>query len=95
VDRNECPFCTLPKQRILLESETRVAFSDTFPVTEGHSLAIPMRQVASIFELSPAEFAALVLLQPELDANCQRVKPIAALDVVPGSPQECTKRARH
>jgi diadenosine tetraphosphate (Ap4A) HIT family hydrolase len=55
----ECPFCNLAKQRIILQTETTLAFFDGFPVAEGHTLVIPKRHVASIFELPPEELAAL------------------------------------
>ena len=54
-----CPFCNLPKQRIILQTGTTLVFFDSFPVTEGHTLVIPKRHVASIFDLAPEELAAL------------------------------------
>ena len=54
-----CPFCNLPKQRIILQTGTTLVFFDSFPVTEGHTLVIPKRHVASIFELPAEELAAL------------------------------------
>ena len=54
-----CPFCDLPKERVLLETETTQVLLDAFPITEGHTLVIPRRHVASIFELPPEELAAL------------------------------------
>jgi len=59
MNRPACPFCNLPKERVLLETETTLAFLDGYPVTEGHALLIPKRHVASIFELPPEELAAL------------------------------------
>lgn len=59
MNRTECPFCNLPKERVVLESETTLAFFDGYPVTEGHALVIPKQHVASIFELPPSELAAL------------------------------------
>ena len=54
-----CPFCDLPNERVFLETETTRVFLDAFPITEGHTLVIPRRHVASIFELPPEELAAL------------------------------------
>ena len=54
-----CPFCNLPQERILLETESTLAFLDGYPVTEGHALVIPRRHVASIFELPQEELVAL------------------------------------
>jgi diadenosine tetraphosphate (Ap4A) HIT family hydrolase len=55
----DCPFCRLEKHRIRLESEFAVAFPDRFPVTQGHTLVIPKRHVASLFDLPDEEQAAV------------------------------------
>jgi ATP adenylyltransferase len=54
-----CPFCNLPQERIVLETEITLAFFDGYPITEGHALVIPKRHVASVFDLPPVELAAL------------------------------------
>lgn len=54
-----CPFCTLPRERILVETDAAIAFFDGYPVTEGHTLIIPRRHVARLFDLAPAELQAL------------------------------------
>jgi diadenosine tetraphosphate (Ap4A) HIT family hydrolase len=54
-----CPFCTLSPDRIVSESEHAIAFSDGDPVAPGHTLVIPRRHVASIFDLPPEEWAAV------------------------------------
>jgi len=59
VNQPGCPFCNLPPERILLETQTALAFFDGYPVTEGHALVIPKRHVASVFELPTEELAAL------------------------------------
>jgi len=59
MDQPACPFCNLPQERVLLETGTTLAFLDAYPLTEGHALVIPKRHVASIFDLSPEELAAL------------------------------------
>jgi diadenosine tetraphosphate (Ap4A) HIT family hydrolase len=59
MDSHDCPFCHLDKARICLESETATTFFDAFPVTEGHTLVVPKRHVASLFDLSEEEQAAL------------------------------------
>lgn len=61
-DKN-CPFCNLsPKVELLSETATAVAFLDSFPVNQGHTLIVPKRHVASYFELSVHEQRALWLL---------------------------------
>jgi diadenosine tetraphosphate (Ap4A) HIT family hydrolase len=53
------PVLQSSPERILVESQTVRAFLDGYPITAGHALVIPKRHVASIFELSPEELAAL------------------------------------
>lgn len=57
-----CPFCSLPRDRIVLESELGLAFRDGYPVSRGHTLVIPKRHVGSFFECTEAEQAALLKL---------------------------------
>lgn len=57
-----CPFCSLPRDRIVLESELALAFRDGYPVSPGHTLVIPKRHVGSFFECTEAEQAALLKL---------------------------------
>ena len=59
MDQNRCPFCHLEKSRIFLENELAVAFPDAFPIAEGHTLVIPKRHVASLFDLPDDEQIAL------------------------------------
>jgi diadenosine tetraphosphate (Ap4A) HIT family hydrolase len=51
----ECPFCSLPENRILFTSQSALAIRDAFPISPGHTLVIPNRHVESIFELENAE----------------------------------------
>ena len=54
-----CPFCYIRTESTLLFNEVGVAIADTFPVTNGHTLVLPRRHVASLYELDEAEQAAL------------------------------------
>ncbi|MGE3550518.1 MAG: HIT family protein [Geobacter sp.] len=54
-----CPFCTLEPDRISLSNDYAVAIRDGFAVSEGHMLIIPKRHIASIFEATAEEQAAL------------------------------------
>ena len=56
----DCPFCSLPPDRIISESDYTVTIRDGFPVSEGHTLIIPRRHVASFFELQAIEKAAVL-----------------------------------
>jgi diadenosine tetraphosphate (Ap4A) HIT family hydrolase len=57
-----CPFCVIPPESLLKVSHSAVAFHDRYPISVQHTLVIPRRHVASIFELSEPEFADLWLL---------------------------------
>src|SRR5690242_4539698 len=54
-----CPFCYLEPTRKWIENDHALAFPDAFPVTEGHTLVIPRKHVASIYELSGDEQSAI------------------------------------
>ena len=57
-----CPFCEIPKKRILEEDELCYVIRDGFPVTDLHTLVIPKRHVETYFDL----------YQPELNL-CNRM----------------------
>jgi diadenosine tetraphosphate (Ap4A) HIT family hydrolase len=52
-----CPFCELPQERIWIQAETALAVPDGYPLCEGHTLVLPRRHVASLYDLSQAEQA--------------------------------------
>ncbi len=52
-----CPFCSLPKEQVWLETDFTVALLDGFLVAEGHTLVVPKRPVPSIWELPETEVA--------------------------------------
>ena len=54
-----CPFCHLEKKNFLVENEWSVVFEDNYPLSQGHSLIVPKRHVASWFETSEEEQLAL------------------------------------
>jgi len=57
-----CPFCALPRDRIIFENELALGFRDGFPVSPGHTLIIPKRHIASFFEVTDAERTDLMSL---------------------------------
>jgi diadenosine tetraphosphate (Ap4A) HIT family hydrolase len=61
----DCPFCTLPVERILAANVDAMAVPDAFPVSPGHTLIVPRRHVADFFDLTSAEVSAVheLLLQ--------------------------------
>ena len=55
VMKSKCPFCTVSQEQILLANKHCLAFPDSFPISQGHTLVVPIRHVASIFGLSAEE----------------------------------------
>jgi diadenosine tetraphosphate (Ap4A) HIT family hydrolase len=53
-----CAF-SLDPSRKLIENEHAIAFACGYPVTEGHTLVVPRQDVASIYELSTDQQAAV------------------------------------
>jgi diadenosine tetraphosphate (Ap4A) HIT family hydrolase len=51
----DCIFCD-PKREILARNESAIAVFDTYPVSPGHALVLPLRHVATIWDLSSAEY---------------------------------------
>jgi len=62
---NDCPFCALPNDRIIFESDYTLTIRDGFPVSQGHTLIIPKRHVQSFFELQAIEKAAVLQAMDE------------------------------
>ena len=53
INKMESPF--LDSSRWINENEFAVAIRDSFPVNAGHTLIVPKRVVASLFELTDQE----------------------------------------
>lgn len=65
---NECVFCNIikDKKEIILENDLAVAFYDSFPVSQGHTLIIPKRHCQTVFELTSEEAKAVFELSLEV-----------------------------
>lgn len=59
---SSCPFCNLSHASIVRENVHAIAILDGFPVSPGHTLIVPKRHVASLFEASGEEREALLSL---------------------------------
>jgi len=68
---NNCVFCNLDHKRIIAENEHALAIMDGFPVSLGHSLVIPQRHIASLFEATNTERDALFDLLEQLKTELQ------------------------
>jgi ATP adenylyltransferase len=55
----DCPFCEFGDRKLIGENPLAILIADSFPVTEGHMLAIPRRHVADYFELRQPERNAI------------------------------------
>lgn len=54
-----CPFCSLKPERIIFSSQSFNVILDGFPVSPGHTLLIPKKHIASLFELTGVQFQEL------------------------------------
>jgi diadenosine tetraphosphate (Ap4A) HIT family hydrolase len=54
-----CPFCSRVQKPEEVSNELVESFADAYPLTTGHSLVVPRRHVASIFDLSEREYQIL------------------------------------
>lgn len=50
-----CSFSSLSNNRIVNSYEYAVAIFDSYPVSPGHTLIMPKRQIASLFEAAKEE----------------------------------------
>lgn len=66
-----CPFCTLPESRTLLRNSAAVAVRDAYPVTQGHTLVIPLRHIASFFEATAQERDGMLALLDQAKLRLQ------------------------
>ena len=70
-----CPFCQIPKDRIVYENELAFAIRDTFPVTALHTLVIPKRHVSDVFDLSRPETNSYTVLLKNIKEDIQKAEP--------------------
>ena len=49
----ECPFCF--PATLVATTPSALALRDAYPTSEGHTLVVPRRHVASLFDLTPEE----------------------------------------
>jgi diadenosine tetraphosphate (Ap4A) HIT family hydrolase len=59
MNTESCPFCDIDPERIVRRSRHAYSVADIYPVSEGHTLVIPVRHVASVFNLPEEEQADL------------------------------------
>jgi len=67
-----CPFCQLDFSRVVVSTEHAIAFRDGYPIADGHSLVVPRRHVASLFDLAEEERSAVWKLVGEVREDLKR-----------------------
>lgn len=69
----DCPFCFASGTSVSCANAHAYARRDAFPISKGHTLIIPRRHVASLFECTAEERSALLEVleeaKRELDAE--------------------------
>jgi len=59
MDSTNCPFCNPPVDRVWLANDHAMALWDNFPCTAGHTLIVPRRHLASLFDATEEERRAM------------------------------------
>lgn len=71
----DCVFCTLPREHIRGENLHAIYIRDSAPVSPGHTLIIPRRHIASVFDATAGEWLEFLVLmdlaRQELDEEFQ------------------------
>lgn len=65
----------------IAENEQFLAFLDVNPLTKGHTLVIPKREVDYIFDLSEEELAALMVFARKVALAIEKVIPCKRIGV--------------
>jgi len=71
----DCIFCR-PQRDILARNASAIAVFDSYPVSPGHALILPLRHVVTIWDLDPDEYDGCFRLVREVKPILQaRFKP--------------------
>lgn len=70
----------IPSYRVA-EDERHYAFLDINPLSEGHTLVVPKREVDYIFDLSDEEYAALQLFAKRVAGAIEKAIPCKRIGV--------------
>lgn len=57
-----CPFCNLRSEQLIAGNPLAAVVRDAFPLSPGHCLVVPRRHVASFFDCTAEERAAMMEL---------------------------------
>lgn len=70
-----CPFCEVPRDRLVAEDGPCFAVHDRYPVSAGHALLLPRRHVTSFRDLTAEEWTAIHRLAAAIAKRLQREDP--------------------
>lgn len=77
-----CPFCQRIKQGDVVEQNDLAAtFPDGFPLSEGHSLVVPIRHEPDFFRLTEAEQNAVLSLVRLVQERLAKTKSVNGFNV--------------
>src|ERR1035437_4517718 len=62
------PFGAVPESDWILDNRSGFAIPDGFPVSVGHTLIVPFRQIATWWEAEPSEQADLLAVVSDVKA---------------------------
>ncbi|KHD09227.2 HIT family hydrolase [Candidatus Thiomargarita nelsonii] len=57
---NVCPFCHINDNQIIYQDDLVMSIRDGYPLSVGHTLIIPKRHIASLFDATDEEQMALL-----------------------------------
>jgi histidine triad (HIT) family protein len=67
---------------IVAEDENYFAFLDIFPVTKGHTLVIPKKEVDYLFDLDDETYSGLQLFSKKVAAGLKKAIPCVKVGVL-------------
>ncbi|MFO1303042.1 MAG: HIT family protein [Burkholderiales bacterium] len=67
-----CPFCNPARERLIKRGTFASLVRDAYPVSPGHTLAIPHRHIGSFFELNAEERGELFALLEDAKRDLDR-----------------------
>lgn len=67
-----CPFCNLDEARIVSSNKYALSIWDNYPISNGHTLIIPTRHIASLFDAHNYERNSLFDLLSEMQLKLFR-----------------------
>ena len=81
-----CIFCKIVKGEIpaykVAEDENYLAFLDIFPVTQGHTLVIPKKEVDYLFDLDDELYTGLQLFAKKIALGLKKAIPCEKVGVL-------------